>query len=331
MASAYITKKLMSILQNEYLVEEYIKKYGEIVNEGYIEQIKSVPIKKPDAEAAKASGEDPVFEMVYQCPACNKDDVVMYMLRSKSQAIKESIFLVPQYSGVMKYFAVDFNLLQTTVCSQCLFASPDPRDWTLLSKFSGKATPSQLVENTRLLSEIRNLEFERKAAFPEIKGDPEYFTRPRSYQKAIESIKLSMMRADVEAKYKIPAVDFKIAYYHLKIADIEKKQKKDFMESLKKAEAYFSSASIKSDFPNITLEMTCIYQVVALNLYLGNRTKAAEFLKITKNAVRQRTTAVKLNAIPENKAALSETTKWDNRISLLWEYRDDTDYWKDVF
>ena len=333
MPSKFIVNKLQSLLGSEHLVEAYLNKFGEIVNESYIEQIKNAAAAKKDAAPqanAPSSGDDPVYEMLVQCPACNREDIVSYNLRSKSQVIKETLFLVPQYSQMQKYFAVDFNLLQTTVCPDCLLASPDPRDWSQKSKFTGKITESQLNEHTRLLAEIRNQEQARKTKIPDAKGNPTYFARPRSLEKAIESIELSIMRAEAESKYAVTATDFKLGSYYLKIADIQKKQKKDNTETLKKAEQYFSAAAVKSDIPSATLEMMSIYQVVALNLFLGNKTKAAEFLKITKDALREREQRVKEESTSENKAELTEVQKWEKRISNLWEYRDDADYWKDA-
>ena len=331
MASKYIVGKLTTLLGSERMVEEYLRRYGEIVNEHYIEQIKS-SFEEKKTKGIKAvagqTGDDPVFEVLVQCPACNREDVVSYQLRSKSQTIKETLFLVPQYSGFGRYFPVDYNLLQTTVCPECLFASPDPKDWSSKSKFTGKVAESQLSDLTKLMAEIRNQELDRKSKFPAIKGDLSYFSRPRSYEKAIESIKLSMMRAELEARYHVLAVDYKFGAYYLKIADIEKKQNKEYKPTLKRAEEYFTASAIKSDVPSVSLEMMSIYQVVALNLYLGNKTKAAEFFKITKNSLRQRELALKEDSTMENRAALSDVKKWDTKITHLWEYRDDEDFWK---
>jgi len=335
MPSKYIVSKLQAILGSDHLVEAYLRKFGEIVNEQYIEQIKKAETQKIQAISGgaaveKKNGDDPVYEILCQCPVCYREEIVSYHLRSKSQTVKETIFLVPQYSAVLKYFAEDFNLLQTTVCPECLFASPDPRDWSVKSKFTGKIDESQLSDHTKLMSDLRNHELNRKNKFPAIKGNPNYFARPRSYERAIESIELSIMRAELEVKHALLTGEFKIGSYYLKIADIKKKQKKEFKETLKIAEKYFSAAAIKSELPSVALEMLSIYQVIALNLYLGDKTKAAEFMKIFKAAVRQKEEAVKLNSTSENKAAFSEANKWNNKVSNLWEYREDPDFWKDI-
>jgi DNA-directed RNA polymerase subunit M/transcription elongation factor TFIIS len=333
MASKYIMEKLKLFLASDELVEQYIRKYGEIVNEQYIEQVmKQALASRSDTVAAvKKEGDDPVFEALFQCPACYRNEVVIYQLRSKSQAVKETLFLVPQYSGIAKYYAVDFNLLQTGVCPECLFASPDPKDWTQQNKFTGKITESQLSVHKKLLAEIRDQEQVRKSKFPGTKTTFNYFSRPqRDYARAIESIQLSIMRAELEAKFQIPATNFKIGAYTLKIADIEKKMKKDNTETLKKAEQYFTAATLKSDCPSVASEMMSIYQVIALNLFLKNKEKAAEFLKITKAALREKEIAVKEDPTSATKAALQEVDKWDRRIGNLWEYRDDPDFWKDA-
>jgi DNA-directed RNA polymerase subunit M/transcription elongation factor TFIIS len=340
MASPYIVKKLTGLLGNEDLVEMYLRKYGELVNEQYIEQIQkdadAYKVKAAQQAAgvsaafAKQIGEDPIYETLLQCPACYREDVVVYQLRSKSQAIKETLFLVPQYSGIAKYFAVDFNLLQTGVCPECLFASPDPRDWTQVNKFNGKITQSQLSIHTKFMADVRDQEFARKNRFSGAKGNMSYFSRPRTPERAIESLQLSMMRAELEGKHMIPAMNFKLGSYTLKIADIEKKLKKSNIESLKKAEQYFSTAALKSECNSLTLEMMCIYQVFALNMFLKNKERAAEFFKITKNTLLEKEMVVKHNPSPEARAALIEVSKWEKRITSLWEYRDDADYWKNI-
>jgi len=332
MPSDYIRRKLKELLDSDDLVSMYIEKYGELVSTANVNQLKE-HIKKLKNNANKEAeeqkdGDDPIFETNMRCPACYRKDVIHYSLRAKSQVIKETIFLVPQYSGVSGYFAVDFNLLQTTVCPECMFASPDPRDWTRINSISGAETPSQLLARGKFMQELRNTELDRKNIFPEAKADVNYFARPRSYSRAIEATKLSILRAELEMQYLVPAVNYKIAWYNLKIADIEKKQGKDNKETLKVAEKFFSTAVEKSDCPTVNSEMESIYEVVALNMYLGDRDKAASFIKIAKDAVREKESKVKENPTSETKKDLTDADKWEKRIGTLWENRDDESFWK---
>ncbi|MDR0303316.1 MAG: DUF2225 domain-containing protein [Chitinispirillales bacterium] len=332
MANRFVVEKLKSLLGSDDLVSMYLDKYGELVNLSYVDQLKEQIKKQQTTATSKKNpenkiGDDPVFEINVHCPACYKQNVVCYNLRAKSQLITESIFLVPQYAGFGEYFVENFNLLQTTVCPECLFASPDPKDWTKVNSITGVETLSQLVANGKLMQELRNQELTRKNAFPAAKADINYFTRPRTAEKAIESIKLSIMRAELEMKSFLPSVYYKIGSYNLKIADIEKKSFKDYKGSLSTAEKYFSIAVEKSDCQTINSEMESIYQVVALNIFLGNLDKAAAFFKIIKDVLKQKELAVRENPIPEAKRELGDVNKWEKRVGILWEYRADKSFW----
>lgn len=335
MANRFIEQKLKSLLGSDDLVGLYIERYGELINLSYVEQLKEqlkkqhlTAISKKNPE--KKLGDDPVFEINVCCPACYKKNVVSYNLRAKSQVITENLFLVPQYSEFGEYFTENFNLLQTTVCPECLFASPDPRDWTKVNSITDAETPSQLIAHGKLMQEIRNQELTRKNAFPGAKADVNYFTRPRSFEKAIEATKLSIMRAELEMKFLLSSVYYKIGSYNLKIADMEKKNMKDYRESLITAEKYFTDAVEKSDCQSVHSEMESIYQVVAISLFFQNRDKAAAYMKITKDALREKEIAVRENPIPENKRLLGDVGKWEKRIGVLWEYRDDKAYWENI-
>jgi hypothetical protein len=332
MANKFVVEKLKSLLGSDDLVSMYLEKYGELVNTSYVEKLKehlkqqATSTKNPE----KKKGEDPVFQINMHCPACYKQNVVSYNLRAKSQVITESLFLVPQYAGFGEYFSENFSLIQTTVCPECLFASPDPRDWTRVNSITGVETPSLLSAHGKLMQEIRNLEFNRKSAFPNTKTDANYFARPRPLDRAIESIRLSILRAELELKFLLPSVYYKLGAYNLKIADMEKKSHKDFKESLVTAEKFFTIAVEKSDCQTTNSEMESIYQVVALNMYLGNRDKAAAFIKITRDVLRQREYSVKENPTPDTKRDLGDVSKWEKRIGILWEYKDDKGYWENV-
>ena len=333
-AAKFIRTKLKAAFMRDDLVELYLQRYGEIINTAYIDQLKEEMKGVETGQLPVVDGKvcnDPIYEMEYQCPACYRNEVIAYHLRSKSQNVKETIFLVPQYSANSRYFADDYNLLQTTVCPQCLYASPDPKDWKRVSKFTGVFTESQLNVHTKLLADIRSQEAERKSKFPAAKDDPAYFLRPRNYDRALESLALSMMRAMLEKKYFLPAVNYKIGRYYLKIADIKKKKNEEYKNILMESEKWFSSAIQDSDSNNIGLEMECVYQVVALNFFLGNKDKGAAFFKIVKDVYQKKELAVKENQYDnELKAELHEVDKWKRRIEVLWDNRDEEEYWKNV-
>jgi len=324
--------KLKAIFMKEHLVDLYLQRYGELINMTYVEELKE-EIKALEAGeiteiGAKASS-DPVFEFEYQCPVCRCREVIGFHLRSKSLSVVETVFLVPQFSGIAPYVAVDYNLLQTTVCPICLYASPDPKDWTKINKFNGLITESQINIHRSLIKELKGQEVERKKRYPEAKADASYFLRPRDYKKGIESIELSMMRAELEKRYSLPAVNYKTGRYVLKMADMRKKNGEEYKDTLAEAEKWFTMAVQQSDCFNINLEMESIYQVVALNLFLGNKEKAASFVKIAQDLLTEKRVAVRDDPdSTELKNDLNVIDKWRRRISdSLWENREDASFW----
>jgi uncharacterized protein (DUF2225 family) len=331
-AAKFIRIKLKAIFMKESLVDLYLQRYGEIINQKFIDELKA------EAKAMEASGSsvelsnkapsDAIFEFEYQCPACRYGSVTGYHLRSKSQMIEETLLLVPHYSAFEQYAAVDYSVLQTAVCPKCLFASPDPKDWTRINKFNGMITDSQLVVHSQLLKDIRAQERERLAKYPEAKNDMKYFLRPRTPQKGLESIELSIMRAQLEKEYSLPAVNYKIGKQYLKYADIKARNKEDPNDARKEAENYLIEALKISDCNNLALEMECMYLVIVMSLSTKNTEKAMQFVRMAKDLLIQKQTLNREEPSAELRTDISVIEKWMKRISPLWEFRADASYFQ---
>jgi len=329
-AARFIRIKLKAIFMKESLVDLYLKRYGEIVNQVYIDELKA-EVKAAEsgqsvAELSEKAGADAIFECDYVCPACKCNTVIGYNLRSKSQVINETLLLVPHYASMGQYSAVDFSVLQTAVCPKCLYASPDPKDWTRINKFNNTITDSQLSVHTHLLSEIRAQEKERHARFPDA-GNPNYFLRPRTYKKGLESIELSLMRARLEKGHLLPAVNYKIGKQYLKSADIKARNGEDPTEYRNEALKYVESAVKESDCNNLNLELECLYLVIVMSLAAKDKDKAGAFIKVAKDILTAKKAQNNEEPSAELRADIAVVEKWIKRISLQWDYRDEDSHW----
>jgi uncharacterized protein (DUF2225 family) len=330
-ANKYIRIKLKAIFLKESLVDLYLKRYGEIINQKFIDELKE-EVKEQKASGGseteiseKALG-DAIFEFEYVCPICRYANVVGYHLRSKSLVIEETLLIVPHYSASSQYGAVDYTVLQTAVCPKCLFASPDPKDWTRVNTFNGTITDSQLLVHSALIKDIKMQEKERHARYPDAKSNLKYFLRPRDAKKGLESIELSIMRAMLEKEYSLPAVNYKIGKQYLKYADIKARNGEDPTEARKEAEKYLSAAIKESDCDNLALEMECMYLVVVMALAGKDKDKAASFIRIARDLLMQKQQQNKEEPKAELRTEITIVEKWLKRIANQWEFRDDPSY-----
>lgn len=312
---AEVKKRLITLLNDPNLVNEYIRTFGPVIN---IKHIKTLKEKKSHSlrETETGTGEDPVYEILVKCPVCNQDTVTCYELRAKSQQIFLNKFLVPIYKGASGYKSVDFTLISTIVCPRCLFASPDKSDFIRKNKSGQDESKSQLT--SVIIMTLQEKIGERKALLKSITDYAHYFKRPRTDEAAIASIRLSMMRAGVEAWYELPYSFYKLGSYTLRIAKIIKDMNGDNREVLREALGYFEEAFRTSNCPSEEIEMQVIYTIVALNLKLGDQKSANSFIGVFSNLRTNRLIEMK-----ENSAVNSVTIdKWTDKAKFLWEDRD---------
>lgn len=352
--------KLKLLLGTDQLVDIYVKMYGPKIDIPAIKKLKSKavslinhrgmqgrpevsdlpPIEEPVAIKKEKNpiegdgtkvGLDPIFEQKGECPACSHPNVPIYAMRAKSQTIEESKFLVPRYFGLGKYFQENYNLIQTIVCPRCFFASPDPKDFTRSSSFSDKVQKSRLLENPKLLNRIYDERDEREAFIEALGGgDPEtLFLRPRKPNIAIGAIRLSIMRAEIESELDFPNSHFKIGSYYLKIAEIEKSEAIDNRESIDFAAEEFEVAVTTSNCSTIDIEAKALYLLIATNIKLGNLDKAGGFLKFFKDMKSDIEEDEDMNAEKRRKSQIV-IDNWEKKTKLLWEYREDDEFWKDL-
>jgi uncharacterized protein (DUF2225 family) len=311
-----VKRRLLSLLNDANLVNEYLRQFGPTLDIKHIKSIKDARAKS-SAVAEEGSGRDPVFDIKITCPVCGMEDIQCYELRAKSQQIQKNKFLVPSYLGTAEYRTVDYTLIAVTVCPRCLFASPDKKDWTRTEE------RTQLPNN--VIMTLQEKIGERKAILKTVSDVKNYFVRPRSTDSALVSYQLAMARARVEAWYEQPYALYKLGAYALRIAKIIKDADGDNRESLREALGFLEEAFRTSNCPSEEIEMQVIYSIVALNLKLGDQKKANSFIGVFTNLHNNRVMEMK----EDPKLQLIIIDKWTEKAKYLWEDRDREDLFKD--
>ncbi|MCL2688801.1 MAG: DUF2225 domain-containing protein [Chitinispirillia bacterium] len=312
-----VKRRLLILMKDVNLVNEYIHRFGFTINPKHIREIKEgirgVP-EEPDEPVE--DGEDPIFETLVNCPVCGLNKIVRYELRAKSQQEQRTVFLVPMYSGAKGYQTADYTRHMVTVCPQCLFASPDKKDFNYPSVTGKGEDKSQLTSN--ILSMLREKTDERKMLLSPLSKFDNYFKKPRKVSNVIDSYRLAIARAQAEAWSDQPYSYFKLGSYSLKIAHLKKSTKVDDTENLTDALQYFEEAFRKSNCPAEDLEMQSLYLIIALKIRLGDLNAANSYLTMYSKLINERHEEMKTK--PSLNTVCIE--KWADKSRYLWEERE---------
>lgn len=318
-----VKRRLQVLLNDQNLVNEYIRLYGPNID---IKNIKTIKEKKThntsDSERSPDVEHDPIYEINVKCPVCNQVNISCYELRAKSLQVLLNKFLVPTYQGTSGFDTVDYNLLAVTVCPRCLFASPDKKDFSRIDANGHSEIKSQLGHS--ILLSLQEKIGERKAVLGPVTDYQKHFKRPRSTDSSIDSYKLAISRAKIEAWYEQPYALYKIAAYNLKIAKIMKDNNIDNRDQICEALNYFEEAFRTSNCPSEEIEMQVIYTIVALCIKIGEFKKANSFLAVFTNLKNARAAEMREN--PKLNSIAIE--KWESRAKILWEDRECPDIFK---
>lgn len=321
---AEVKRRLLVLLNDQNLVDDYIRKYGHTID---IKHIKAIKEKRESGTRTENgdndTGQDPVYEITVKCPVCNYAKISCNELRAKSQQILPNKFLIPTYNGACGFRTVDYNMIAVTVCPNCLFSSPDKKDFSRNGLHGQAEIKSQIAHG--ILMVLKEKIVERKALLGSITDYVNYFKRPRSVESAINSYKLAMARAKAEAWYEQPYALYKLGAYTLKIAKILKDSGKENRAQLIEALEYFEEAFRTSNCPLEDLEMQVIYTIVALNIKLSDFKKANSFLTVFSNLINARMAEMKEN--PKLNTVTIE--KWADRAKFLWEERENLDLFRE--
>jgi uncharacterized protein (DUF2225 family) len=314
-----VKRRLVTLLDDENLANEYIRRFGPKLDIKNIKQIKDS--KKAQTREDEGAGKDPIYEIKLKCPVCNTDDVIGYELYGKSQAMTFNKFMVPVYEGAMGFRTINFSRLAVIVCPRCLCASPDKKDFIALSSIA-KSNISQLPPNT--LMTLQERIGERKALLKSVSDPKSFFRRPRTDDAAILSYRLALLRASVEAYYEIPYAYYKMGAYCLKIAQIFKNSGGNNEEHLKEALDFYSDAFRLSNCPSEDIEYQTIYTIIALQMRLGNDSKAASYIGVLDRIESD----LKKKMREDPKVTLTYIDKWLRIAKTLWEDRSNPDLFK---
>jgi uncharacterized protein (DUF2225 family) len=327
-----INSQIKFWLKDDKAVADYLAKYGPVFNMKHIQSIlgtmsadtspvpamlrnKSAPRKLTGAEA-EAAKEDPLFTTKVTCPACKRKNIGFLELRAKAQQVTYTKLYVPVYTGASDFRTVDYNRVSVTVCPQCLFASPDKKDFSTFSSITKSEQPSQIGHI--ILGTLLEKMAERKAMFKGIMDYEKYFTPPRSLEVVLASYQLTMARAQVEAFYEVPYSLFKLGSYSLKVARILQVEKKEYLPVLDEAMAYFEESFSRSECASEAYEYQIIYTIVAISLRRGDQKKAGAFVGSIDRIMSEKKRASQTDP----KVNLLEITRWHARIHNLWEDRE---------
>jgi uncharacterized protein (DUF2225 family) len=296
------------------------KAKAEATKAAMAQKIAAMAASKAKAAEAPPTDVDPVFSTSVNCPICGHTGITCYELRAKSQQVVQTTFLVPVYSGTTGYRTVDYTRLSVTVCPMCLFASPDRKNFNYPS-FTGKGEEPSSLQAGVIISLKEKVE-EHKLLLPDALGNVDYFKRERSAQVAIQSYRLAMARAAVEAELQQPYSYFKMASYALKIAYIMKCEGQDDTGTLTEALGLFEASFEKSECPSDELEMQVVYLIVVLFIRLGDFSKANVYLNSFSKLMADRQEAMKKNPSLNTKWI----EKWQDKARYMWEERDNPKY-----
>ncbi|NLD99099.1 MAG: DUF2225 domain-containing protein, partial [Fibrobacter sp.] len=288
-----VKRRLSVLLNDPNMVNDYIRQYGPSIDIKHIRAIREARECVTKNHQEETLGEDPIFEIKLKCPVCNQDNITSYELRAKSQQVVQNRFLVPVYTGAAGFKTVDYNLIAVTVCPRCLFASPDKKDFVRQESSNHDEIKSQLGHN--VIMTLQEKIGERKAILKTVTDFNNYFKRPRFGEPAIDSYKLAIARAKVEAWYEQPYSYYKLGAYCLKAAKILKDEGNDNTEQLQDALKYYEEAFRTSNCPLEEIEMQVIYVLVALYLKLGDQKKANSYIGVYTNLHNSRVEEMRMN------------------------------------
>ncbi len=317
-----IKKRLKLFLKEDNLVEEYIKRYGYVIDIKKINEIRnnknaignsrsiinSIPINHPD---------NPLYEIELKCPVCHST-LKGYNLKSKSLIVKYNWFMVPFYEKNKNYIYIDYLIYNVSVCPKCLFASPDERDFEKYNKYANSYSKSAIPFN--MLLKLKDTQPEREQIIEYLEDTEKVFSYPRDIKAGILSYKLAINRADYEIEFNLPNAHFKKGGYLLRLATLMEKnneKEEDIKNCYQEALDAFKEAFKLSNFSSKEAEFYNLYLIVVLSIYLDDLKSAQEYLHFFDKAKEE----------IDKEEDIKVYEKWYKRAKEAFDYRDV----KDIF
>lgn len=319
-----VHRRLKIMLGSETLADDYIRRYGYTIHiakvnglkfaQEYREQIRRGPVVPVETPANDFS--DPIFEIQVKCPACYMTQIPYWDQKARSLASFLDKFQMPSYKPMGAFRAVDYNLIAVTICPQCLFASPDKKDFICRDPARNNEIPPRLHQGdlAQILAAADNRTSILEESGVDVTAD-NLFARERTPKAAILAYQLAIERARIESTRNVTFSLFKMGGYSHKQALIARTYKLEETPYLEAALEFYKQSFERSNAPGLQYEGNTLYQIIALNLRLGREADAGTFL-----AVLEKT---KAEAVSPD----TNFTRWYNSTRELWSDRDSDDLW----
>ncbi|MCB9495259.1 MAG: DUF2225 domain-containing protein [Fibrobacteria bacterium] len=319
-----VRRRLRVMLGSDPLVEEYIVRYGYRIDVQKIqilraEQEKPKPEPVVEVGPEETAADDPVFAIYLKCPSCYQTNIISHDLKSKSLQVLVDRFGMPHYRKAGRFQQIDFNLLSVTVCPQCLFASPDKRDFIARDPARAKELPARLHQGE--LAAILAAADER-AAYLSSEGidvQRDLVIRDRTPRSAIAAYELAIMRSAIEFSRNVPFSAFKLGGYALKQATIAWTHEIDPTPWYKKAMEHYLLCFERSNAPGFQYDGQILYLIIALSLRLNKIDVGGTYVGVLER------TKVRVESANIDAQVLQTFDRWYGMARELWADRENPD------
>ena len=319
-----VRRRLKIMLGSDKLVEDYIAANGFRVDIVKIQALVKPQVEKvvDFGDPGETADDDPVFTVFLKCPSCYMTRLPSHELKSKSQQILVDKFGMPTYRALGRYKAVDYNLISVTICPQCLYASPDKKDFITRDPAARtRAIPARLHQGE--LAAILAAADDRATwlAARNLDVMKDLLPRTRSPEAGLASYELAFQRAQIEFSRNVPFSAFKMAGYTLKKAVIRRTYEMDETEDLAQALKLYLLCFERSNAPGYQYEGMVLYQVIALGIRTGQVDLAGSYLGVLDRS------KTRLEGSKEDPQVASAFLRWYNAAREIWSDRENPDLW----
>lgn len=311
------------MLGDEALAETYITRYGFRIDGQKVEALKAEKnAEKHDTQddsGPETASDDPVFTVYLKCPACYVARIPSHDLKAKSLQVLVDRFGMPHYHKTARFQEVDYNLLSVTVCPQCLYASPDKRDFIARDPARGAEVPARLHQGE--LAAILAAADERTDWLTSQKLDviEHIVTRDRSPRAGIASYQMAIFRARIEFARNVPFSAYKMGGYALKQMTIAGTYGIDPVPYATAALNSYLTCFERSNAPGFQFDAQILYLIVALGIRLEKLDVAGSYMGVL-DRTKSRVDAANVDA-----ATRQAFDRWYAAAREIWSDRENPD------
>ncbi len=318
MEEKLVRKKLEVILREPAIIDAYLKEHGVKLDMSLVQEMKERFAKQQKSTVQAGASDDPTFQILVTCPVCGKKEIASHELKSKSLSVAFDRYQVPRYQPTKGFKPLNYHLYAVTVCPQCLFASPDKRDFVTFSVQTRTENKSQLSHY--VIDEMKARSDERRKIL-EGKDSASVLRLPRTPDGAILSYRLALFRAKVEIGLETPLSSYKAGMYSLRLAQFERDAGRDDESWCQEAVKHLKTSYTRGELPNADMECQLLYVIIALQIRLQALADAQGYL-----AVFDKQRGMKPEEFGE-KGRPATLDRWMELAKDLWTNREDPEIW----